>query len=178
MSLKIAHENMIQGIGRIAYFWGFPKSLGATYGEIYLTKEPLTLDDIVEKVAISKGAASTNVRHLERLKMIRFSSKPGDRKNYYTAETDFWKIVKNILKERHQGEFDQALNTVGESLEIVKSTTDESSSPEEIEFYKDRISKMESFFKTLDTLVSLVVKLEDFKTKTITKIFTSLKGKK
>ncbi len=38
-----ARENFINGISRIAHFWGFPKAMGAIYGAIYLSPTPFSL---------------------------------------------------------------------------------------------------------------------------------------
>ena len=115
-----ARENFVQGMSRISNFWGFPRAMGAIYGAIYLSPAPLSLDEIVEQVNVTKGAVSTHVRTLERLGMVHKQIRLGDRKDYYEAEADFWKIIKGVLREREQNEFDLAINTVGESLEMVK----------------------------------------------------------
>ena len=96
-----------------------PARFGAIFGAVYLSPEALTLDALVEQVGVSKGAVSTNIRNLERLGIVHKQVKLGDRKDYYTAESDFWKIVKGILREREKNEFDLALRSVGESLTMV-----------------------------------------------------------
>ena len=68
--LENARQNFIQGMSRISSFWGFPRAMGAIYGAIYLSPTPLSLDEIVEQVGVTKGAVSTNVRQLERLRMV------------------------------------------------------------------------------------------------------------
>ena len=120
-SLSQARQNFIQGMSRISFFWGFPKAMGAIFGAIYLSPGPLSLDQLVEQVSVSKGAVSTNVRQLERLGMVQKHLRVGDRKDYYSAETDFWKIVKGILREREKQEFDIAIRTVDLSLELSQS---------------------------------------------------------
>lgn len=172
--LSIARENFIQGVSRISFFWGFPKAMGAIYGAIYLSPVPLTLDNLVTQVGVSKGAASTNVRQLERLGMIHKHLVIGDRKDYYTAETDFWQIVKGILREREKSEFDTALRSVSESLEMVNTAND--LSPEDAEtalFYQQRMQNMQNFFKTLDNIVATALALEELRMSTIGHLFTS-----
>ncbi len=156
-TLNQAHDNFIQGMSRISNFWGFPKAMGAIYGAIYLSPDPISLDELVEQVGVSKGAVSTNVRHLERLNMVHKHIQLGDRKDYYSAETDFWKIIKNILQEREQSEFDKAIHTVTESLDMVEGVEEDQ---ETAAFYKQRMGAMQSFFKTLDSLVSAALALE------------------
>jgi DNA-binding transcriptional regulator GbsR (MarR family) len=152
-----AHDHFVQGMSRISNFWGFPKAMGAIYGAIYLSPRPLSLDEIVEQVGVSKGAVSTNVRQLERLKMVQKHLQIGDRKDYYTAETDFWEMLRSIFQQREQKEFDQALNTVSESIEMVDQSE---ADPELSRFYTERMEAMQSFFKTLDSMFSAILALE------------------
>jgi DNA-binding transcriptional regulator GbsR (MarR family) len=171
--LTLAHENFIQGISRITNFWGFPKAMGAIYGAIYLSPNPLTLDDLVEQVGVTKGAVSTNVRLLERLGMIHKHLVIGDRKDYYTAETDFWKVAKGILREREKSEFDTALRSVNDSLEMVRSAEVEPAEAEIVAFYQQRMQIMQSFFKTLDNIVATALALEELRLSTIGRLFSS-----
>ncbi|MBW8010961.1 MAG: hypothetical protein FVQ83_06930 [Chloroflexi bacterium] len=158
-SLNSAQEHFIQGMSRISHFWGFPKAMGAIYGAIYLSPTPVSLDELVVQVKVSKGAVSTNVRQLERLGMVHKHFEVGSRKDYYFAEVDFWNIVRGILKEREQSEFDLALRTVGESLEMVKKDDLDLADAELADYYQKRMQAMQSFFKTLDSVVSMMLSL-------------------
>lgn len=172
-SLEEARQNFIQGMSRISHFWGFPKAMGAIYGAIYLSENPVSLDELVEQVNVTKGAVSTNVRTLERLGMVHKKGQLGDRKDYYTAETDFWKIVRGVLREREQQEFDQALKTVSGSLEMV-NTAVSNPTPENTataQFYQQRMKTMQDFFNSLDNLVATMIALDDLRSNTISKLF-------
>lgn len=171
--LSNASDNFIQGVSRISNFWGFPKAMGAIYGAIYLSINPITLDNLVEQVGVSKGAVSTNVRHLERLGMIHKHVVIGDRKDYYSAETDFWKIIKGILREREKSEFDTALRSVSESLEIVQSADIPPDDAELAAYYEQRLKAMQSFFKTLDNIVATALVLEELRLSKIGQLFSS-----
>ena len=167
--LEAARQQFIQGLSRISAFWGFPKAMGAIYGVIYLSMEPIGLDAIVAQVGLSKGAVSTNARHLERLGMIHKHLKIGDRRDYYTAEDDFWKIVRGILREREKPEFDLALKSVGQSLELVTGRRSEGDS-ELAAFYENRLRGMEEFFNLLDKVVAALISLERFHEGSILKL--------
>lgn len=173
--LDSAREHFIQGISRIAHFWGLPKAVGTIYGAIYLSPSPLTLDELVKQVSISKGAVSTNVRSLERLGMIHKQFKMGDRKDYYVAETDFWKIAKGILREREKNEFDLALRTVADSLKMVQKANIK---PSEVsDFYQERIKGMKKFFDSLDSIVATIIALDELRAGTIKKLFGKFSNK-
>jgi DNA-binding transcriptional regulator GbsR (MarR family) len=147
--------------------------MGATYGVVYLSPEPITLDELVKQVGITKGAISTSVRHLERLGMVKKHFIIGDRKDYYTAETDFWKIVKGILREREKVEFDQALSSVSNSLNILDEVDFDKQEKETADFYKKRMQEM----KKLDKIVATILVLDELSDNTIRKIFGKQKKK-
>lgn len=170
-SLSTAKENFVHSMSRISSFWGFPKALGAIFGATYLSPRPITLDELVEEVGVSKGAVSTHVRRLERLGLIHKHVQLGDRKDYYVAETDFWKVVRGLLREREKGEFDRALRMVDESLEMVETAVTDTPSDETAVFYRERMKTMQGFFRSLDSLVAMVVALDNLRAGTLERLF-------
>jgi DNA-binding transcriptional regulator GbsR (MarR family) len=173
-ALSQARTNFIEGMSRISDFWGFPKAMGAIYGAIYLSPCPISLDELVAQVGVSKGAVSTHVRQLGRLGMVHKHFQLGDRKDYYTAETDFWQLVKNVLREREKNEFARALRTVEESLEMVKGTSEQDH--DLVAFYEVRLDNMKRFFDTLDNLVATLLALDKLRIKTVQQLFNRPKG--
>jgi DNA-binding transcriptional regulator GbsR (MarR family) len=169
-TLTQARANFIEGMSRISSYWGFPKAMGAIYGAIYLAPNPISLDELVEQVGVSKGAVSTSVRSLERLSLVHKHFQLRDRKDYYVAETDFWRVVKSILKEREKSEFARALNAVSESLNLVNLAAQ----PEVAElaaFHQKRLGAIKSFFDSLDSLVATLITLDELRLSTIQKLF-------
>lgn len=171
-----ARQNFIQGMSRISNFWGFPKAMGAIYGAVYLSPEPLTLDEIGEQVGVTKGSVSTNVRTLERLGMVHKQIRVGDRKDYYEAEADFWKIVKGVLREREKSEFDLALNTVNDSLELVKGVDSEAADADLAHFYQQRMENMQRFFNSLDNIVAMFLALDNLRINSLRNMLGKAKG--
>ncbi|MCP3927125.1 MAG: hypothetical protein GY714_31585 [Desulfobacterales bacterium] len=172
-----SRENFIQGISRISSFWGFPKAMGAIYGALYLSPEPVTMDELVSTVGISKGAISTNVKNLERWGMIVRDFKLGDRKDYLRAEIDFWKIIKGILKEREKNEFDLALKKVSESIEMLNEEECSAEDKKLKNFYDGRLEDMKQFFDTLDKMVGLILAFDDLKSLNLKKLLSKRKLK-
>lgn len=171
-----ARENFVQGMSRISDFWGFPRAMGAIYGAIYLSPAPLSLDEIVEQVNVTKGAVSTHVRTLERLGMVHKQIRLGDRKDYYEAEADFWKIIKGVLREREQSEFDLALNTVSESLDMVKEADPFESDAEMAAFYTERMEGMQQFFNNLDNIVATLLAVDETRLNSMIKLLGKMNG--
>lgn len=172
-TLQPARQHFLKGMSRISHFWGFPKAMGAIYGAIYLSPAPLSLDDLVNQVGVTKGAVSTNVRHLERLGMVHKHLVVGERKDYYSAETDFWKIGRGLLEERQQSDFDRALQSVGESLAMLEGQRGETA-----DFARERLLAMQEFFNALDALVNALLKLENLGASNALAALTKTRGRK
>lgn len=161
--LETARQNFILGLSRISQFWGFPKAMGAIFAALYLSPEPLSLDALVDQVGVSKGAISTNVRALERLGMVHKQILLGERKDYYAAETDLWAIVKGILREREKAEFDHAIRSVSETLELVRERDHPPEETRLAAFYEKRLITIARFFRTLDNLVATILALDELR---------------
>lgn len=174
--LEQAKDNFIQGMSRVTHFWGFPKAMGAIYGAIYLSPTPVSLDELVVQVNVSKGAVSTNVRMLERLNMVHRQVQVGDRKDYYIAEADFWKVMKSIMKEREQTEFALALRTVGQSLDMVNGAEVPAEDAALAAFYQDRMGSMKGFFDQLDNLVAMLISLDGLRLTALMRFFGNSKN--
>jgi DNA-binding transcriptional regulator GbsR (MarR family) len=69
--LDSVHENMLSGLGQLSDYFGFGKVVGQIYGAMLMSDRPLCLDDLVERLDISKANASINMHTLESMGMAR-----------------------------------------------------------------------------------------------------------
>ncbi|GAI58857.1 unnamed protein product [marine sediment metagenome] len=83
-----ARDNFVEGIGYLASTAGLNRVIGQLYAMLFLSNEPLCLDDMAERLKISKGNASVNIRELEKLRVVRKVWVKGSRKDFYEAELD------------------------------------------------------------------------------------------
>jgi DNA-binding transcriptional regulator GbsR (MarR family) len=167
-------QNFIEGLSGISGFWGFPKGMGAIFAVLYLAPTPLSLDELVEQSGLTKGAISTNVRALARMGLIRPVTRFGDRKDYYEAETDFYKSIRAILKERQNSEFDQAVASVRDTLQKLESGQGEFD-PAERAFLTERVRALSDFFNAIDTLSNAVARMNSLGLGTIQTVLKILK---
>lgn len=152
-------KDFTESLSQISRFWGFPKGMGAIFAVVYLSPAALSLDEIVEQTGLTKGAVSTEVRTLARMGLVHRSSRLADRKDYYEAETDFYKSIRSILKERQNSEFDRAIRSVKEMLAQLESGS-VSGSEADVNFIHERIQALQDFFDAIDSLAGAVIKLE------------------
>jgi len=165
-------KDFTQGLSQISRFWGFPKGMGAIFAVLYLSPTALSLDEIVTETGLTKGAVSTEVRTLARMGLVHRSSKLGDRKDYYSAETDFYAAIRSILQERQNSEFDRAIRSVKDTLATMDENWVED---EEWNFVYQRVQALQDFFDAIDSLTRAVIRLESLGLSNVTKILGVLK---
>src|SRR5215467_1502190 len=171
-SLTKIKKDFTEGLSHISRFWGFPKGMGAIFAVLYLSPTAISLDDIVAETGLTKGAVSTEIRTLARMGLVHRSTKLGDRKDYYTAESDFYAAIRSILKERQNSEFDRAVSSVKETL----ATMDENwVDNDEWKFVYARVQALQEFFDAIDSLTKAVIKLDKLGLSNVTKILGVLK---
>jgi DNA-binding transcriptional regulator GbsR (MarR family) len=79
---------------------GLPRSLGEIYGFLFISPDPITLDQLVHRLDISKGSASQGLRALRTIGAVKISQQPGDRRDYYTAETELKSLVSGFISSQ------------------------------------------------------------------------------
>jgi|ERR1700686_2350090 HTH-type transcriptional regulator, glycine betaine synthesis regulator len=104
----LLHE-VADAVGALMEFWGFKRVMGRVWTTLYLGDDPLSAAELCERLEISTGAASMTLTELERWGVVRRSRKPGDRREYFEAETDIWKMVSRVLRERELVQVERAL---------------------------------------------------------------------
>ena len=166
-------QDFVEGLSGISQFWGLPKGMGAIFAVLYLAPNPLSLDEIVEQTGLTKGSISTSVRSLSRMGLIHPVTRLGDRKDYYEAETDFYRSIRSILKERQNNEFDRAVASVRQTLE--KLEVDRGQDNPERAFLAERVRALKDFFDALDALTTAVSRLDNLGMNTVQTVLKILK---
>ena len=89
-----AWQEMVELGGRICQVLGLPRSTGQIFGLLYLSTEPLSLNQMSSMLGISKGSASMGTRHLASWGSIRKVWVPGDRRDYYEVVEDLGQLIR------------------------------------------------------------------------------------
>ena len=84
----------IKTVTRVCQKVGLPRTFGEIYGLIFLSEEPLSLDDISNLLAISKGSASSGTRRLLELQAIKQVWIAGSRKDYFEMRLELREVLK------------------------------------------------------------------------------------
>lgn len=105
-------QQFVEAWGAMGALWGINRSVARVHALLMATEGPLSLDEIAEKLQISKGNASMSLRELRTFGVVRQVEVPADRRDFYVTEPDVWTMFFRILKERKRREFDPALEAI------------------------------------------------------------------
>jgi DNA-binding transcriptional regulator GbsR (MarR family) len=98
-------------VGSLMELWGFRRQLGRIWAVLFLSDRPLAAPDLCERLHISTGLLSMSLAELRRWSVVRSVEIPGDRKEHFEAETNVWKLVSRVLREREKRAVESALAT-------------------------------------------------------------------
>jgi HTH-type transcriptional regulator, glycine betaine synthesis regulator len=93
--LKVA-----DAVGGLMESWGFKRNMGRVWALLYLEQAPLSAADIGERLSLSTGSMSMLLQELQEWSVVKKTWVPGERRDYYEAETSIWKMVSRVLRER------------------------------------------------------------------------------
>ena len=145
-SYLAARDKFVQLWGNMASSWGINKTMSQIHALLYAESEALHTDEIMSILDISRGNANMNLRRLLDWELIHKVQFEGDRKDYFSAETDVWKIVNTIIRERQQLEIAPIRNRIEECITLLEGddTGDFELDPASQEF-KERIQNYNDF---------------------------------
>lgn len=173
--LDIVEDSMLDGLGQLSDYFGFSKVMGQLYGALLMSAEAMSLDDLMERLSISKASVSTNLRTLEHMGMVRqvwLRGKSGRRK-YYEAETDFLQIITNILSRREMRDVDRALSVMEENTELLSKSMPLMSADDtaQANLYMERITQMQTMFRFAQLVITTILeRIGDINIEDISKI--------
>jgi DNA-binding transcriptional regulator GbsR (MarR family) len=106
-------------VGRLIEFWGFKRNMGRIWSVLYLSPEPLSAEDLREALSLSSGAVSMTLNELSRWGVVRKVWVHGERKDFYAAEVQFWRMISRVFSEREKTEILVAMEALEEALADV-----------------------------------------------------------
>ena len=150
MDFEEGKERFIQSWGALGSSWGVNRTMAQIHALLLISADSLSADDIMEELKISRGNANMNIRALIDWGLVYKKLKPGERKEFFVAEKDMWKVVKSIITQRKKKELAPMLQVLDEISSV------EGQDPESEEFVKI-VREIKLFSNKADsTLDSLV----------------------
>lgn len=153
--LAAARREFVDLWGQMANHWGINRTMSQIHALLMVSHQPLSAEAIMEELQISRGNVSMNLRDLINWGIVRRTSMPGDRRDFFTTETDVWSMFQIILRERKKRELDPLLTRLDECLNHAGKKPEHGASGEEKaahEAYVKRVTELRDFFNTFHRL--------------------------
>jgi DNA-binding transcriptional regulator GbsR (MarR family) len=148
-------------VGRLIEFWGFKRNMGRVWTVLYLSPEPLSAEDLRHGLQLSSGAVSMTLSELSRWGVVRRVWIQGERKDFYTAEVQLWRMISRVFNEREKSEVSSAIDAFEDALRKLDAMARTAADPAiraRAELQRERIAQLLELAKLgrrlLDALVS------------------------
>jgi DNA-binding transcriptional regulator GbsR (MarR family) len=122
VQLEEARDAFIQEWGRMSSGWGINRTMAQIHALLFISGEAHTMDEICDRLHISRGNASMNLRSLMDWNVIKRYRNPGERHDTYVSEADAVSMVARVLRERKRREIDPTVAVLESCLEMLPTT--------------------------------------------------------
>ena len=102
MKLIESKEKFINAWGTLATSWGINRTMAQVHALLLVSPDALSAEEVMEELTISRGNANMNIRTLIDWGLVFKETRSGQRREYFVAEEDIWKVFKQIAKERRK----------------------------------------------------------------------------
>jgi DNA-binding transcriptional regulator GbsR (MarR family) len=155
MELKEAKDRFIHTWGTLSTQWGINRTMSQIHALLLLSPKALNADEIMEELQISRGNVNMNLRDLMSWSLIYKQLLPGERKEYFIAEKDIWKVGRQIARERRRKELDPILDTMDDIKKYLKPDSEESRDVLKI------VNEISSVANFANSTIDMVIKSDD-----------------
>ncbi len=138
-----AELHVADAVGRLMEFWGFRRHLGRVWTVLYLSPAPLAVADLADRVQLSSSAMSLTLSELGNWGAVKKTRLPGERRDYFQAETSIWKLVTRVMRQREL----RLVGETAEALDRAEALLDEARerdelSAKELRFVRKRLGRL------------------------------------
>src|SRR5438552_5259457 len=133
--------------------WGISPTMARIHGLLDLSGAALSMDDIMARLAISRGNVSMNLSKLVEWGLVRRAHRRGDRKEYYQSLSDVWEMFTLVANQRKRREIDPILTTLRRCRdELTPETLGASAALEPTQKRLQRVNELLKLLTLLDSL--------------------------
>ncbi|MDP3278355.1 MAG: hypothetical protein Q8Q09_24415 [Deltaproteobacteria bacterium] len=140
-------------VGDVIEHWGFRKALGRVWSVLYLSDESLAAAELAERLQMSAGSVSTTLTELQRWSVVHRVFRAGERREYYEAETDFWKMISKVVSERERFVTRSVRERLARASQLLVGARDAGSRAR-----IERIARLQSFADVAERVIDTFVR--------------------
>lgn len=165
MKYEEAKEKFINTWGSLGTLWGINKAMAQIQALLFISTNPLSMEDIMSELKISRGNTSMNLRQLMDWGIVTKVLKTGERKEFFTTEKDVQELARIIAKERSRREIRPVIKVLQEVSSIKNDGSEKT---------KELIKQTKALHDITEDLDRVMTKLVDQKQNWVTKTVLKL----
>lgn len=117
--LKSVEDQFILAWGRMSAAWGINRTMAQIHALLLISGRPYSMDEIIDRLHISRGNASMNLRDLCDWGLISRYRNSGDRKDIYQCQGDILEMIVRVIRERKRREIDPTFGVIRDCLAMI-----------------------------------------------------------
>ncbi len=151
--LTEVEQQFVELWGDMSSWWGVSRTMAEMHGLLYVTGKALAAEDIQQRLGISRGNVSMNIRTLVEWGLVRRVRKRGDRRDYYESLTDVWEMFTLLAAQRKRREIDPVIRTLQQCRDSLtpESLGKDAAEPRAQEHFH-RVEGLLNFLSTMERL--------------------------
>lgn len=150
--LEAIEDQFVESWNSMATLWGISPTMARIHGLLYITGAALSMEDIMSRLAISRGNVSMNLAKLVEWGLVHRVHRKGDRKEYFASIGDLWEMFTLVAKQRKQREIDPILSSLRRCKEQLGPAAGDPVTGDEAQARFRRINDLWKFLTTVDSL--------------------------
>ena len=160
MKLSEAKEKFINSWGSLGSKWGINRTMAQIHALFLITENPLSAEEIMEILNISRGNVNMNIRTLIDWGLVYKEYKTGERKEFFIGEKDIWTATRRVIRIRQQKELEPMLQVLSDLLQKNQIDNTENNR-EEVNLFAEQIKNIQSFAVQADKTLTKVSNSEE-----------------
>ena len=156
MKLAEAKNQFINTWGSLGTDWGINRTMAQIHALLLVSADPLCADHVMEQLNISRGNVNMNLRELINWGLVTRTIITGERKEFFTAEKDIWRVARLIIKERKKRELEPMISFLDSVSDIEEDKTDKNAKT-----FLDTIGSIKKFSQQADGYLDTMIKADE-----------------
>jgi DNA-binding transcriptional regulator GbsR (MarR family) len=106
MELTDVARKFVLHWGEMGTAWGVNRSVAQIHALLFFHGRPMHAEEIAETLGIARSNVSTSLKELQTWKLVSVTHQLGDRRDYFETSQDVWTLLRAVVRERKEREFD------------------------------------------------------------------------
>lgn len=157
-ALQDARDEFVSQWGAIGSAWGINRTMAQIHALLITAPTPLSTDEVMVELKISRGNAHSNLRDLVSWGLVRSVVRKGERREFFEAEKDVWRMFCIVIRERRRRELRPALAVLKDCMERTKGLRGN-----EATAFNKQLKSLSDFAELADTVITKVSQSEKSK---------------